>query len=334
MKELMEKFAEARFGKKAFLGRLFGGMDPKKKAIRDRIEDMIREEQQKRDEAKASIKYGKNRIETAGAPSTLGWASDIARALIPGMSISADTAKRMVKIAQGETPADSKLGGRAFDLAHLGAAGAGAGVGAGIQRGSFGGFRGASALRDATKDLGPELSKALGGSVGKALTKADLLNDVALAAQRKRIPGLTRLSNYFSPKFWGRKFSGGGAPMTAADAFKRLPQGLGLADDAATGMKQLSSAGAKALSRGLKSDVGRNIGGKVLKAIKPKGKLGALLGALVVSSPFIAARLWKTRGLRASGGTAGQEAARKAEELLGGAEKLRTERQQLMTQLA
>lgn len=236
----------------------------------------------------------------------------------------------MVKIAWS---ADEGLGGRAFDLAHLGAAGADALVGAGVQRGSFGGFRGAEALRAATKDLGPELSKAMGGKVGTAFTKADLLNDVALAAQRKRIPVLTRLSNYFSPKFWGRKITGSKAPMTAVEAFKRLPKGLGLADDAVTGMKQLSSAGTKALNRGLKSGVGKGIGSKVLRAIKPKGKLGALLGALAVTAPFIAARLWKTRRLRASGGTAGQEAARKAEELLGGADKLRQERQQLMTQL-
>ena len=323
MNELMEKFAEARFGKKAFLGRLFGGMDPKKKAIRDRIEDMIREEQQKRREAEESIKYGKGRIENAGKPSTLGWVSDISRSLIPGLSISADTAERMVKIAKGETPSDSKLLGRGFDLAHFGAAGAGAGLGYGVQSGAFGGLRGASKLRSAVPDV-TGLSKHLKNLDLKSAIKNvgdDFPGDLALAAQGKRIPGLTGLSNLFSGSWWKRKLLGG-RPTTSAAAMKKLLPKYG--DNALSILKGSARTAAGAAVKK---------GGKGLLKKLP-GKWGALIGALAVSSPFIAARLLKTRKLRASGGSAGQEAARKAEELLGGADKLRGERKELMGQLA
>lgn len=333
MNELMEKFAAARFGKQAFFN-LFGNIDPKKKAIRDKIEDMIREEQLKRDQAKEQITYGKRRIEDADKPSTLGWLSDISRSLIPGLSISADTAERMVKIAEGETPADKKWGGRLFDIAHLGAAGTGAIAGSAAQKGLLGDV--GSTMRSLnkldSKTIMGEISKGLKGMKGAdQITRLAVKNPeiVALAAQR-RIPLLTGLVEKVSPRYWINKLTGTPATQQAAQSklksMMRTGNGVtaGHVDDVLSQLRGLFPAAQRA---------GRQVSQKALKKAPMGGRAGALIGALALSAPFIGARLWKTRNLRASGGTAGQEAARKAEGLLSSAQQLRQQREELMRQL-
>jgi len=328
MIDLMEKFAEARFGKRAFLGRLFGSMDPKKRAIRDRIEDLIREERRKRESAQAAIAYGKQRLEGAGKPSTLGWVADISRSLVPGLSISADTARRMVKTA-AETPADRGMGGRLFDLAHLGAGAGGAGLGYAASQGAIGDVGSVTRLAHNLGDpLSGKLTKVLGGGTEHIGAKHPEL--LALAAQGSKGGTLAKLTNLISPRYWWRKavskapttpeqargFIGGKlleAGKTGTEATTALSKLKGLLGPTA---KKLTSLGARA------------------KRIKLPGKWGAIAGAVLATLPFIAARLYKTRKLRATGGTAGQEAARKAEELLGGAQRLRQQREQLMQQLA
>jgi hypothetical protein len=328
MIDLMETYADAKFGKQAFLGRLFGGMDPKKRAIRDRIEDLIREERRKREEAQAAIDYGKQRLEEAGKPSTLGWISDISRSLIPGLSISADTAERLVKTAQGETPADERLGGRLFDIAHLGAGGAGAGLGYAAATGRLGDVGTVTRL---AKKLGDPLTRKLTPALGEGMKHIGTKYPEMLALAAQEDPGrLGKLVNLISPRHWWRKLVSK-APVTpeAARGFigGQMLQAGKTGTQAATALgklKGLLRPSAQALT-GL---------GARAKQIKLPGKWGAIGGAALATLPFIAARLFKTRKLRAAGGTAGQEAARKAEELLGGAKQLRSEREQLMTQLA
>ena len=332
MNDLMETFAEAKFGKQAFLGQLFGSMDPKKRAIRDKIEDMIREEQRKRDDAKAAIEYGKYRLNTAGKPSTLGWLSDISRSLIPGLSVSAAAAVDDLVKQSADDPNEG-LAGRAFDLAHLGAAGAGGGLGYAAAKGALGTAGSANRIvgeLGGSQLLG-EMAKTLGGDRGKLLRNALGTEPklVALAAQKPSI--LTKVLEKISPTYWWRTLVSK-TPATADAArsaiLSKLTAGGAKPETVASLMKDLPGALTTARS---------TLAPKILdvgKRIPFKGKIGALAGALAASLPFIGYRLYKTRKLRASGGTAGQAAVRKAEELLSGADQLRKEREGLMTQLA
>jgi len=443
--------------KKAFF-EIFRSVDPKKKKLRDRIEDMIREEQLKRDQAKEQIAYGKQRLEEAGKPSgMLGWTSDIARSLIPGLSISAsaddgiekaaksvaraamdaarnwastarsplssvfggDKAKAIVNTFRGtkdklrriaterkydwqhklrsqlwdakqldrrlqklkpelfagktpvadriqfamhkapprpsgvsqvldrfakrgadetptetptETPADKKWGGRLFDIAHLGAAGAGAGLGYARAKGML---HDPGTVRSVSKKLGKplrdELVKVLGGGKGGAALKDWAANQGDMLALAASKPGLlSRTVGKISPVRLWRKYVSG-KPTTPAEAMAFLTKKM-----RRSGMK---TEAIRASTSAIRGSLGRRINdvltnaAKGQKTIKLPGKWGAIGGAALLSAPFAISRLWKTRNLRASGGTAGQEAARKAEELLGGAEKLRKEREALMQQL-
>jgi len=72
----------------------------------------------------------------------------------------------------------------------------------------------------------------------------------------------------------------------------------------------------------------------VIPALKGKGKIGAVVGAILAMSPFVLARLFKTRRLRAKGGTAAESAAEKAQESLAQAGKLKSWREQQLAQLA
>lgn len=333
MIDLMDTYAEAKFGKQAFLGRIFGTeIDPKKRTLRDQIEDLIREEQRKRREARAAIDYGKYRLEEAPKAGKLSWITDIARSLVPGLSISASKATAIVK-SSARTPEEG-IGGRLFDVGHAGAAGAGAVLGHMAQRGALGDV--ASAERLVRGLGGKQLTGEIAGALGKQKGTAAALKSisgvdptlVALAGQ-KRIPGLTKVVEKLSPTYWARRL--GGEPATQAAASKLLAQkltGEGVAAQAAQKLveelpRRLSTARGNMLATLARSG----------KKLPFKGKWGALLGTLIASSPFILARLFKTRQLRAAGGTAGQAAVRKAEELLSGAEQLRKEREALMEQL-
>ena len=332
MNELMEKFAAARFGKQAFLGQLFGtSIDPKKRSIRDKIEDMIREEMRKRRLAQEAIEYGKHRLTEAPKSGLGGWTVDIARSLIPGLSISAARAVDGL-VKKAEEPSEG-LGGRLFDVAHLGAAGAGAGLGYGMQRGLLGG---ASGAQRTFSELGQELTGPLAKALGKGDAAAGVKHlmgvdptAVILAGQKPTVG--TKALRYISPTYWLRRL--GKKPATHGQAralITRELRGRGVAPAAIRKVLKdlpgmVSTSRASAIAKLTKD---------VAKRVPFKGKWGALLGALAVASPFAFARLWKTRRLRASGGTAGRAAVSKAKELLSGAEQLRAQREGLMQQLA
>jgi hypothetical protein len=323
MNDLMEKFAEARFGKQAFLGKLFGGLDPKKRAIRDRIEDMIREERRKRKLAQEAIEYGKYRLTAARKPSTLGWVADISRAAIPGLSISAARAvDGLVKKAQDP---DKGWGGRLFDLAHLGAAGAGGGLGYAAATGKLSDIGTATRM---ARTLGDPLSGKLTKVLGKGMEHvgAKYPEQLALAASD---PGrFSRILSKLTPTYWWRRATGGAATPEAARSFiaSQLTQAGKTPEAASTAIDKLKGMLRPAVQKLTGLGAGK-------KRIKLPGKWGAIIGALAVSAPFIAARLYKTRKLRAAGGTAGQAAVRKAETLLGDVGRLRKEREALMQQL-
>lgn len=327
MIDLMEKYAEAKFGKEALfglnLGEMFGSIDPKKKAIRDRIEDLIRTEQRKKRLAQEAVDYGKKRLAEAGEPSTLGWASDITRSLIPGLSISASEAVEVL-VKKSQDP-DEGLGGRLFDLAHAGAAAGGAGLGYAAQTGGLGDVGTVTRL---AKKLGKPLSGELGSVLGKGMSDIGKKHPeiLALAAQNKG--KLSELADLISPTFWKRQLTGGITSPEAARKFisDQMIRSGAKPERALTAMTKLKGM--------LRPSVGALTGpGALTKRIKLPGKWGAILGALAVSAPFALARLFKTRQLRASGGTAGQAAVSKAKELLSGAEQAAKERGELMTQL-
>ena len=328
MIDLMETFAEARFGKSAFLGRLFGtDIDPKKRALRDRIEDMIREERRKRERAQKAIDYGKYRLQEAPKSGVGGWTADIARSLIPGLSISAAAALGgLIKESAKPTP-ESGAGGRLFDLAHLGAAGAGAGLGYASSTGSLGDV---GTVTRTAKKLGDPLTSRLTKILGEGTKDIGMKHpDILALASQGEQGTLAKLLNKLSPRYWAKRVAGAPTTPEAARGFI----GGEMLQAGKTGV------GATEALRKLKGSWKPAVGaltslGAGAKRIKLPGKWGAILGALAVASPFVAARLFKTRGLRASGGTAGQAAANKAEELLSGAEALRKEREGLMPQLA
>jgi hypothetical protein len=373
MNDLMEVFAEARFGKRAFLESIFGRpVDPKKRAVRDKIEDLIREERRKREDAKAALEYGKHRIKN---PDTgwlgLGW--DTLTSLIPAAAFDPPIVK------EGQDPADEDIGGRIFDVSHGLAAGTGAGAGALIGRGSLGGLYGAKAMEEGAGGSQAVLTKILEEAgdvdedVAKALRYATGKGDIALAAQR---PGITeRVTKYLSPKYWSRRLGAGkGLPTTAAEARKslgtiaerRLLEAVDPAREAMGEIRRLAreagkrvgaagggKAGAKAVEksvrsaakkigekwvpeatkvtrlRGIVDDLGR-LGTKVNRSVGRRGKIGALIGALALTAPFVASKFIGKRRLRAAGGKQGQAALRKAKQLIEGANKLREERKLLM----
>jgi len=350
MNDLIETYARAKFGKQAFLESLFGkrdpqkpsflesifgkSMDPQKRAMRDKVEDMIREEQRKRKLAQEAIAYGKYRLAEAPKSGLGGWATDIARSMVPGLSISASTVRDgLVKKAEEPAP-ESRWGGRLFDAAHLTAGAGGATAGYAVQKGLLGGV---GASRRLVKELGSELTGPLaksfrtGGSNASKILGELMTSDPTsvVLAGNPALRGTGRLSK-LSPTYWMRRWAHkptdarkaraylskelrkGGVDLKAIRGFfKKLP---GMVDTARTGaVAKLTSSTAK--------------------RIPFAGKWRPIVGALAAMAPFAAIRLAKTRGLRARGGTAGQASVQKAEELLQGAEQLRKEREALTQQL-
>jgi hypothetical protein len=326
MNDLIETYARAKFGKQAFLESIFGRrVDPKTRAIRDKIEDMIREEQRKRKLAQEAIAYGKHRLAEAPKAGLGGWAADIARSAVPGLSISASTVRDgLVKLAKEPAP-ESRLGGRLFDAAHLTAAGTGAGLGYASATGKLQDL--GTTLRTANK-LGTPLTDKLTKSLGKNVGNFGLKHGDILALAASDPSKFDRLLNYVSPRYWLRKATKQiVTPETARNfvAAKLIREGATV-EDAFKAVRRL---------KGSFAPTARNLTaiGAGAKQIKLPGKWGAIAGALALSSPFIAARLAKTRMLRAGGGTAGRASVQKAEELLQGAEQLRKEREALTQQL-
>ena len=325
MNDLIETYARAKFGKQAFLESIFGQrVDPKKRAIRDKIEDMIREEQRKRKLAQEAIAYGKHRLAEAPKAGLGGWAADIARSAVPGLSVSASTVRDgLVKTAEGEP--QTGWGGRIFDALHLGAAATGAGLGYASAKGKLQDV--GTTLRTADK-LGTPLMDKLTKSLGKDMGQLGSKHGDILALAASDPSKFDRLLNYVSPRYWLRKATKQIVTPETARSFiaAKMVRDGATSEQAFEAMRRL---------KGLLAPTTRNLTaiGAGAKQIKLPGKWGAIAGALALSSPFIAARLAKTRMLRARGGTAGQASVQKAEELLQGAEQLRKEREALTQQL-
>jgi len=335
MNDLIETYARAKFGKQAFLESIFGQrVDPKKRAIRDKIEDMIREEQRKRKLAQEAIAYGKHRLAEAPKAGLGGWAADIARSAVPGLSISASTVRDgLVKMAKEPAP-ESRWGGRLFDAAHLVAGAGGATAGYAAQKGLLGGV---GAARRSVKELGSELTGPLakaftteGGEVGRVM-KSLLSNDptAAVLAGNPALRGTDWLSK-LSPSYWKRRWLQ--QPTTAAQARASIEAALtakNVAPDAIRDFLKKLPGLVDTARTGAVAKLTRD----ATKRVPFSGKWRPIVGMLAAMAPFAAIRLAKTRSLRAGGGTAGQVSVQKAEELLQGAEQLRKEREALTQQL-
>ena len=346
MDELTTTFAKAKFGeeltKKALNPAIIEQMralastpelPENRRKLRDLIEKSIREEQRKMQEAQDLIGYGKKRLTDPNRMGGLGTLSlDAFRAMIPGLSISASADDGIKK--QAAEDADSKLPGRIFDVSHALAAGTGAGAGYAAQKGLFGGefgrdvaervLGGRQPLQEAIMKLVPAEHAATKHLKELVATGAD---DIGLAAQR-HTPVINKLTRALSPSTWRRWIAGLPASPTAQQAQESLIAGLvrkGTAREVAEEMVR------KVLPEKMIEATGtaRNaLSAEQLKRI-PGGWKGALIGAALLTAPFMLYRFLKTRSLRRRGGTAAEEAAEKAERLLSGAKELRKERQEL-----
>lgn len=147
MKDLMTAYAEAKFGKDAaaasaptraglrkFVSSYFPAADEevtgRLRAIRDAIEESIREEERLKGKALEAAEYAKYRTLYARPGGPLGWGWDIIRAAIPGLSPTAAGNGGIEKAAQlpelpapPEPPAPYR---RWYPAVQLGAATAGA----------------------------------------------------------------------------------------------------------------------------------------------------------------------------------------------------------------
>lgn len=348
MDELTATFAQARFGDKLVKQALSPqlteqlqalasapGMSDEQRKLRDLIEQSVKAEQRKLQEAKRLIEYGRGRLTD---PNRMGGAGtfllDALRAAIPGLSISASAGNGFTKRSV-EDP-ERGMGGRAFDIAHALAALGGAGVGTAAQKGYFGGtygrdvaeriLGGAGPLREAVINaLAPE-----GGAseaVRNAIQQAASRHDIGLAGQR-HTPVINRIMRMFSGPSWERWMRGGTTEPTATAARKALIRDV--MRNPAFNYAQRREA-ARAL-RGLRGAVGSATrAGQLALAPEqmnrlPGGWKGAVGGALLASLPFILMRLRRTRKLRESGGTAARSAVEKAERLLSEAGELRGHR--------
>jgi hypothetical protein len=208
----------------------------------------------------------------------------------------------------------------------------------------FGGLYGkdvAERIMGAKNLRGAVSESIIPGGTSKKLTKAiqDALHhgDVGLAAQRDT-PGINKLMNLFSSTYWGNKVTPGASKATTgaaareniiSDVVKRLGKGGGKQRKAVKSIVDMIPGRAAEVVRDARTD----LTGEGLKRLPGKWK-GALIGAALVSAPFVLYRLLKTRELRSRGGTAAESAAEKAERLLSEAGALSKQRKKLLSQPA
>ena len=403
MIDLVETFADARFGKQAVAQpeELLAAsplqqisayltmpkLTPARRELRDELEQSVGEEKRLKQRAGKAVEYARYRRGKAHSAGKLGWLIDILRAAVPGLSPASAADGGIEK--EGTDPEKPTSGG-AFNIAHALAGVGGAGAGGLAGAGMLGGLPGAARLEEMVgKNLTSELlgRTSLDESLKALMASAAKGGDIALAAQ-KDVPYLTRLTEKFSPKWWGKRISDPTMPRTAeaaragirsavekklaertvaataakqeaSELLARLHAGSGGSAKAlAAARKQLSQAEAILASQGVAkqkvnkvlSQLGRHgekayslargakrvtagTAGKAFK-LRGKGKLGALIGAIVAMSPFMLTRLFKSRRLRAKGGTTAETAAEKAREALAQASKLKSWREKQLSRLA
>ncbi len=148
MRDLADVYVEARFGKAAAADAV--ATDPKgvkayltmpqlteqTLAIRNAIEESVRREQRLKAKAKALAEYARRRVSEAPQAGFTGQVSDIARAMVPGLSPAAST--ESIEKTGGVLTYTTPEAEKKYDIAHILAAGGGAGLGAMAQRGLLG----------------------------------------------------------------------------------------------------------------------------------------------------------------------------------------------------
>lgn len=230
MNDLTTIYAHARYDRAlghekvaGILDKLFGlkELTPEQQQLRALMEQSVTDEQLARQKALAKLRAARERLTTGTQPGSATKLLDFARALVPGLSITAAPKDDGITKQSADLPEES-VGGRAVDIAQALAVLGGAGVGAGIQRSAFGGYRAADiaartfgtprklmeALREHA-DIGTDVAEALAGAAREPGA------NLPLAAQT-RIPVLTRLSDIFSPSAWRARLRG--EPSTSATA--------------------------------------------------------------------------------------------------------------------
>ena len=123
MSNLIDTFAEARFGKKAAVPEQEAAapstfqrlssyftmpqLTPGARKIRDLLEQSVSEEKRLKRRAGKATEYARYRLEKAPEAGGLGWLADIMRASVPGLSISAAESEGIEK--EGADPDESLL---------------------------------------------------------------------------------------------------------------------------------------------------------------------------------------------------------------------------------
>lgn len=323
MRDLVDVYAEARFGKaaaapvaepaaepadpkgiKAYL--TMPQLNEKTLAIRNAIEESVRKEQRLKARAKALAAYARQRLAAPKAGIT-GQVSDIVRAMIPGLSPAAatDGVEKHGGLFSYTTPkAEEK-----YDLAHILAAGTGAGLGAASQRGLVSTAGGQRALGRLIASAQGGVLETPGGPEGLS----------------KIIAGMTR------------------AKPTTAGAVKtvlpKIPEVLPEIARAGTLRGKLGTLKAILTRKGvppaatLRNRLLTSLAATGKKGTRLGGWKGALLGAGVVALPFAIRRWLINRQMRAQGGGAAAEAAGTAEANITAAKQLQAWRKKQIAQL-
>ena len=333
MNDLTTLYAHARYDRAlghekvaGILDKLFGlkELTPEQQRVRALVEQSVTDEQLARQKALSKLRAARERLTTNTQPGSATKLLDFARALVPGLSITAAPKDAGITKQSADLPEES-VGGRASDVAQALAVLSGAGLGAGIQRGAFGGHRAAEiAARELGKSpndfvqqvakqvMTPEV-KSIRKALGAAASAPGA--DAALAMQRN-IPVLTRLSDIFSSRAWRARLSGG--PRTQAAAAADLATRAGGTPVVRQALEQLRTGMGRAMERA-----------------KPKlgWKAGAGIGALALALPLALLKYQQVQALRRRGGTAAASSYREAVEALQRAEKLKQWRQQQLKAL-
>jgi len=232
--DLTTLYAHARYDRAlghekvaGILDKLFGlkELTPEQQRVRALVEQSVTDEQLARQKALSKLRAARERLTTNTQPGSATKLLDFARALVPGLSITAAPKDDGITKQSADLPEES-VGGRAGDIAQALAVLSGAGLGAGIQRGAFGGHRAAEL---AAKELGTAPGAYI-KRVGEHIDLKPLQDALTTAAGREGIdlqlaaqkPGtMQRIADIFSPQAWSarlRRYRGENVPVNPQEA--------------------------------------------------------------------------------------------------------------------
>jgi hypothetical protein len=355
MRDLIEVFTEARFGKqaaepvepktpasitgvKAYL--TVPQINEKTRAIRNAIEESARREQRLRARAEQLADYAKHKLESPYG-SFWGGVGDIIRAVVPGFSPAASI-KPMEKDA-GVTTYTTEEEESPYITAQMLAGLTGAGLAAAKHRGLLseeGGRRALENLRAAATGAGVEMKGAPAIASQADVVKARDRLRAANAAVKKIKKGLATASvgevakaNLDSAVADAIKAR---AELTAKTKAYKATSAMAQAGTLKGKFKQLFAKKPPTAAQRA-ATTGATERRKLLSQAKSKARLGggraAVVGALAATAPFMLRRWWISRKTRAKGGTAGLEAAQQAASDIEAARKLQEWRQRQMAEL-